>query len=404
MKHTGLKKFASAVMAVAMLVFPVVARAGYTDRPTKPYNPKAPGFDHVTFNSYTGTPYHGDERNFVTGQAVKGTTKTGWVDPLTVTSNNEYYVRVYIHNGADPSLNNDAKKSGIATGTTVSVDLPATTNAKPLSATIHADNASPKDVTDTLALKSNGTLNVSYVPGSAILYNHGNPNGTKLSDNIVKGGVTVGSEKLDGKWLACFDYVGLVFIKVKTSTPVAQKPGLNITKTASSQTVAPGGKFDYTVTVSNNSKTDAQNVVVRDELPAGITVSSATLAVNGGAAQALTNYQNLFTKDGVNIGTVKAGQTAVIVLNATVAADATGKDCAISTENKAYAHAKDVAEVGASVTVKVAKDCSETPALPDTGAEGAAAAALGLTAIGTSAQAYLRSKRGLVQAVRKTNR
>ncbi len=415
MKHTGLKKFASVIMTAAILVLPIAAQASLgADRPTKPYNPKAGGFDHVTFNSFTGTPFAGDERNFFKGQSTTNTKESGWADPMTVTANGEYYMQVYIHNGADSSKNTDATKSGIATGTTVKIDLPATTNASPAVATIHADNASPKDITDTLTVKSNGNLNLNYVPGSAMLYSHGSPGGVKLSDSIVNGGVTVGSEKLDGKWLGCFDYMGYVFIKVKTAAPV-EKPGLTIAKTVAkgdtvgtttNAAVVPGDKVSYGITVSNNSKADATNVVVRDAMPAGVTVNSATLAVNGDAAQAITNYQQLFTKDGLNIGTVKAGQKAVIVVHATVNADATGKECSINLLNTAYASATGVAETSSSATVSVSKTCEAptTPSLPDTGAEGAAAAALGLTAMGTSVQAYLRSKRGLVKAVRNTNR
>lgn len=406
MKITGLKKFAAATLAVAMLVIPMAAHAGFgPDRPTKPYNPSAPGFSQPTFNSYTGTPYSGDERNFFKGQSTTGTTQSGWADPMTVNANGEYYMRVYIHNGADPSLNNNAGKTGVATGTSVKIALPATTNKQAV-ATIHADNATPKDITDTLDVKSTGDLNLNYVPGSAMLYSHGSPGGVKLSDSIVNGGVTVGSEKLDGKWLGCFEYAGYVFIKVKTSIPVV-KPAISIAKTASAATVAPNAKLDYTLTVSNNSKADATNVIVRDTMPAGVTVNSATLALNGAAAQPITNFQQLFTKDGINIGTVKAGQKAVIVVKATVNADATGKECSVSLLNTAYTSATGIPESSSAVTVQVNKDCAETPTtptLPDTGAEGAAAAALGLTAMGTSARAYLRSKRGLVKAVRNTNR
>lgn len=412
MKNTGLKKIASVIMTVAAVLVPLTALAapGPAGRPTLTWTEKGfKGADHVQFNSIVNSPDYpfanGDERQFFTGRDADITqVGAGWSDPVNnIQVGKEYKLRIYIHNNANQSLNESGK--GVAQGTSVKVTLPTQT-AKSLQATATisttSDSATPKSVYDTLDFKSAGDVNLSYVPGSAYITTNA-LNKKPLSDSIVTTGVQVGSESLNGKWLGCFDHQGWVYLKVKVNAPVV-KPGLTIAKTASSQTVAPGGKFDYTLTVTNNSKADAQDVIVRDQLPAGVTVSGATLALNGGTAQALTNYQALFTKDGVNVGTVKAGQTAVIVLSATTSADITGKDCAIDVENKAYAHAKDVKEVSASVTVKVAKECAPTTSLPDTGAEGAAAAALGLTAMGTSAQAYLRSKRGLVKAVRKINR
>lgn len=420
MKNTRLKNFASVVMTVAALLAPVTALAGFgPSRPTFTYGPGFTGPDHPVFNSIVNNPVYGDERAFLTGRdASIANGGGGWSDPVNVTAGKEYSLRIYVHNNANDNLNADGR--AVATGTKIQVALPANTGKSlQAKATIHADNATPKDVTDTLDFKSATDVSVSYVPGSAVIRTN-KLKDVKLSDDIVKGGATVGSDALNGKWLGCFGASGWVTLKVKVNAHVVpqDKPALSIAKTVAKgdatantnvATVAPGDKVSYGITVTNTSKVDATNVVVRDAMPAGVTVNGATLALNGAAAQPIANFNQLFSKDGINIGTVQAGKTAVIVVHATVNADATGKECAANLLNTAFASAKDVAEVKSSANLKVNKTCEApevptTPTLPDTGAEGAAAAALGLTAMGTAGQAYLRSKRGLVKAVRKTNR
>lgn len=412
MKNTSLKKkLASVLMTVAAVLVPLTAMAapGPAGRPTMTYGPNFQGTDHVQFNSIVNSPAYGDERAFFTGH---DTNTTGWIDPITnMQDGHTYKLRIYVHNNAKSGL-----AAGFAENVKVAVKLPAQTNKEEAVATISTTsaNATPKAVTDTLGFKSTKNLNVSYVPGSAYIKTNRLDN-VKISDDIVKGGATVGSEALNGIWKGCFDQSGYVYLIVKVTAPVVpqEKPALTIAKTVAkgdtvgttnTATVAPGDKVTYGITVTNTSKADATNVIVRDAMPAGVTVNSATLALNGAAAQNLANYQQLFTKDGINIGTVKAGKTAVIVVHATVNADATGAECSINLLNTAYTSATGISETSSNATVGVSKTCEATPTLPETGAEGAAAAALGLTAIGTSAQAYLRSKRGLVKAVRKTNR
>lgn len=280
MKNTGLKKFASAIMAVTMLVFPVIARAGYApQRPTYTYGPDFTGADKVVFNSIVNNPGYGDERTFFDGRPST-VTSGGWSDPINnVQAGKEYKLRIFVHNNANQGLNASGK--GVAVDTKVKVALPTQT-AKDLVATaaISASNATPQTVTDTLNFKSTSDVKLSYVPGSAYI-NTKNVNNVKLSDSIVTTGATVGSDAVNGKWAGCFDDAGWVYLTVKATAPV-------------------------------------------------------------------------------------------------------------------------VPPVVPPVTPPVTPPT--TPTLPETGAEGAAAAALGLTAMGTGVQAYLRSKRGLVKAQRKISR
>lgn len=282
MKNTRLKKLAAVIMTVAAVVTPVVALAapGPAGRPTLTYGPGFTGADHVQFNSIVNSPTHGDERAFFTGRDASLPTGSAYSDPITgMQAGKEYKLQIYIHNNANQNLNASGK--GIAEGVKVGVVLPGETNSNPAVATISTTTktATPMAVTDTLDFKSTSKLKLSYVPGSAYIKTNALNRVPLDGDKLLNGGVTVGSDALDGKWLGCFGHDGYVYLNVKVTEP---------------------------------------------ETP------------------------------------VVPPVTPPVTPPATV--------------------------------------------LPETGAEGAAAAALGLTAMGAGTQAYLRSKRGLKKAQRKINR
>jgi uncharacterized repeat protein (TIGR01451 family)/LPXTG-motif cell wall-anchored protein len=66
------------------------------------------------------------------------------------------------------------------------------------------------------------------------------------------------------------------------TSPVAPLARLSITKTGPTAPVAPGTAITWTLTVHNGGPSDAQNVVVRDQLPNGLDIS--TVVVNGSPA------------------------------------------------------------------------------------------------------------------------
>ena len=223
MKYTGLKKIASVVMTVAAVLVPLTALAapGPAGRPTLTYGPGFKGTDHVQFNSIVNAPNYGDERYFFTGH---NTNTTGWVDPITnMQDGHTYKLRIYVHNNAQTDL-----EAGFAKDVKVAVDLPAQTNHEDAVASISTttENATPKIVTDTLGFKSTNNLNLTYVPGSAYIKTNA-LNNVKISDDIVKGGATVGSEALNGVWKGCFNQAGYIYLIVKASAPAQVKPGLS---------------------------------------------------------------------------------------------------------------------------------------------------------------------------------
>jgi uncharacterized repeat protein (TIGR01451 family) len=92
-----------------------------------------------------------------------------------------------------------------------------------------------------------------------------------------------------------------------TPTP---KTDLTIVKTDSPDPVAAGGTLTYSVTVTNISDVDAENVVVTDTMPAHVTVISGT--PGQGSCSGVV----------CNLGTIEAGKAVGIAYVVTVDADA----------------------------------------------------------------------------------
>jgi hypothetical protein len=82
-----------AVTAVVAVATPLMAIAGwYPDRELKAWNgPNTPGFDHVTFNSFTNVP-EGNEQQFFDGKQWN-TTPGGFQDPIQVHVGEEIKLR-----------------------------------------------------------------------------------------------------------------------------------------------------------------------------------------------------------------------------------------------------------------------------------------------------------------------
>src|SRR5437660_11265171 len=99
------KKLLIAVASVVVIAgaSSAVTQAAFSpDRPTKAYADGVAGFDHPTFNSFTGVPNYGDERNFFSGQYPGASVFT---DPLNQVQNGDTLtLQILVHNGADPSL------------------------------------------------------------------------------------------------------------------------------------------------------------------------------------------------------------------------------------------------------------------------------------------------------------
>lgn len=213
------KRLAAAAASTAVaLALPVAALASYGPaRPTfqcvAPSN--CPGPNYVTFNSYTNAPNYGDERAFFDGKDAAITASGGFQDVIQVRDGEEVYLRVYIHNNANPGIM--APFTALARNTTVRVLLPTSQKTDNFAAAmISADNATPGTVSDTLTFRGERPFKLSYVPGSAKFEYR--PDGStwtvsQVPDSIATSGANLGDIK------GCFEYSGFVTLKAKVSMP-----------------------------------------------------------------------------------------------------------------------------------------------------------------------------------------
>jgi hypothetical protein len=243
-----------------------------------PWTPTATGLNHPGFNIFTGVPDVGDESDFMRGR-VSGSSNA-FTDPVNdvCTTGTQYSVQMYVHNGANQSLNNNGTGQAVAHGTTVKVGVPATT-ATNITGTISANNAS--SVNDTLTINCNGVAKqLSFVQNSA-LEQHMDGSTSPLSNNIVTTGAPIDSRGVSGDVWGCFEERVIVYLKVevKDTPPPVSEGACKLVD------VQPGDNRSVTATVSG-------------------TVNNATIVgyeINWGDGSAVSNKQtdsHTYAKDG----------------------------------------------------------------------------------------------------------
>lgn len=288
-KRAKLLSLGVLVALTALVAIPNLTKAGYgPGRDTKPYTDGIAGFDHVTFNSFTGVPGIGDERTFFNGRYTD--TGTVYSDPMPEVKDGDVLtLMVYVHNGADASLNDQPDNPGVATNTKVRVALP-TTIAKTQQATayVSADNATPGTVYDTMdfGAANGGSFALEYVPGSAHV--RGNYIDTQASDSIVTTGALVGTNALDGRVKGCFKEMVYVTLKVKVKMPQyniekeVRMKGQTSADWAENKAVKTGDTVQWLIAFKNTGATPLKNVNIIDKVPTGMTVVPGTIKLING--------------------------------------------------------------------------------------------------------------------------
>lgn len=376
------------VLIVAGLASSVLAGFG-PDRPTKVWSPTVEGFDHVTFNSFTGVPQGiGDEREFFRGVQVGK--DSNWIDPVNgVTQDSVVEAKIYIHNGAKQSLNDAPGNPGIAKNTRVRVELPSgeaqTQNA---TAFVSADNASPGSVFDTLTMTgaNNGFFELDYIEGSAKLYaadpeKQSPPSFvSNLSDNLVTSGVNIGDVK------GCFEFVREITFRMKVKMPHYQvrkqvryigqgpddwKDQINVKR---------GQTVEWKVTPINVGRTVLNHVILLDQVPEHLSV------VPGSVKLFSSNFPDGFTfgpeaiqADGrqinVDVGSLAPDSSAPVLFQTKVSKSEDLKCGNTLIVNKVFMTPKNPKttisdKAAVKVIGEVCKDIppKTPPELPDTGA------------------------------------
>lgn len=323
--------------------------------------------DHVTFNSITDNPNYGDERNFVT---VKDPKTGKYVDTVNVEPGKEYTVRVLVHNNAATNLNESGK--GVALDTTLHTAISQTTGKKnAITGHVSASNATPKTVYDDVFFQSAEDFNLAYVHGSAIVYNSGyaaGGQGKLFSDNMItKSGAKLGFENEgDGKIPGCMKYINYVYFKVKPQ--FAAKPDFTVTKK-----VSPAGdkkfvdsmksnkddKIQYMIEYRNTGKIQMDNVVLHDTLPEHVSyVPGTSKLYNNKHPQGKELSDNLFTKNGLNIGSHAPSSNSIVTFEAKVD-KAVEELCGIKTLVNRASATTDYGKKEDTANVVVEQECEE---------------------------------------------
>ena len=361
------KVLAFVLVAGISLGVSVAVGAWSPDRPT--YTVAHPA-DHVTFDSITDNPNYGDERAFFDAKPVTNTTSGGYNDNNKVTDGEEILVRAYVHNNAASSLNGaNFEGAGVAKNTKIRVYLPtAAGTALQSNAYVSADNAQPQVVTDSTAFYGDSNFTVSYVPGSAIDYNNAHPTGMPLADSIVTTGAPLGYNTANGIFPGCFQYANIVTFKVKVHM---QTTDFSVTKQVAipgsgswnkNVTASAGEVVSYQIGFTNKGNTTLNDVVVRDKLPAHMSIVPGTTNLfNANHPSGISAGSDGVVSDGgIDIGNYGPTGNGYVQFKATAPSD-DNLQCGVNTiTNIAEARVNGEATTD-TATITITKNCPTPP-------------------------------------------
>lgn len=361
-KRLPMKAFvAVATLAVVAGVATSAMAAWGPDRTIRQWTEAEDGFDYVTFNSYTGVPGIGDERDFVRG--VQVSRDSVWTDPVTDVNNDaEVEVKMYIHNNANPDLN--ASGEGVAKNVNVRAELPAgLEQAQQITGYVSADNAQPQEIFDTLDLtgSNGGFFELEYVSGSAKLHTNGNV--TALSDNLVTTGVNIGDQK------GCFQYIREVTFRVKVKMPsyatqkTARLKGEDSTKWRKVVNAKPGDEVEWRVWFKNSGTSNLTSVKMVDQLPSYTNVVGNVEMDKGVNTVAYGNdaVQNNGRQINIDMGDFHPGDDAFVYFTTKIQ-NAEELECGVhQIANTAYTTPEGLGALNDSASVNVfgKEDCED---------------------------------------------
>lgn len=366
LSHIPKKLALALVVTAAALGIATMAVATYgPDRPTRAWSATENGFNHVTFNSFTGVPNGiGDERDFLRGVQVGR--DANWMDPVNgVEQDAEIEAKIYIHNNANPLLNDTPGNPGIAKNVNVKVEMPTGIKlSHEVTAKIGASNAVPSEIFDTLSMTgaNSGYFELAYVPGTAKLIEGGST--TALSDNLVNGGVNLADQK------GCFEFVREITFRMKVKMPHYQlfksvrHEGQTSNDWVESIDANPGEKLEWMIEFKNIGRTALQNVVIVDDMPEGMVIESGSVKFYDGNFPSGTPLGNdVIQQNGkqlnVNIGNTNPDTNAIVFFKASIPA-ASELECGANyLVNLAYATPQDFHTLESAAVVVVEKDSCE---------------------------------------------
>ncbi len=336
------------------------------------------------FDSFINTPSYGDEENFTQiapVQANQSPINASYSNTAQANPGQEYWVRMLVHNDGNQNLNclpqydsatlNDCTQvnlgsPSIATNTTVQVAIAnGVANGVDIMGYISASNATPSSIWDSATLVNpNQAFSVSYVNGSASIYNSAFPNGLSLPDSIASStGTLIGYNQMNGIFPGCFNYSAYVYVKVLVSSPALkiQKFVRNSSTSnwSSAITANAGSIVQWKITYQDTGTVNDNNVTLSDSIPQGLTIVPGSIkwydANNNGTVQADTSLSS----GGIDLGNYAPSPNDIngeIVYDTVV--NNNPSTCTIN--NIAYGKADNVSTVSSSAEVNI-NNCSITP-------------------------------------------
>lgn len=190
-----------------------------------PYNGDAtPPAPYPAFNVFTGTPFSGDESDFLRGKVAGDPGDSKNVVDTACQDGTRFTLRVYVHNGASQDLNGDGNGPSVAHNVVLKVGGVTSANTSNFTpnATLTASNAA--SVSDDMHINctDGGQYTMSYVQNSAKQYSI--PGGSQaVSNSVVTTGAPIGTMHPDGNVWGCWDqrvYVTLDVVVKKQTPPV----------------------------------------------------------------------------------------------------------------------------------------------------------------------------------------
>lgn len=362
MKH--LRNFIKIIPAVLATSLSLAASVSAWGPERATFTMEAPA-TYPTFNSITNNPTIGDERDFVRVGEINAAV-TDLKNEVEVIPGKQYLVYVYFHNNASSIYNSSAyNNSGVALKTRMATTFPTVLTPKEkgtISATVTAENSNPLSVWDEayFTTKTQKVL-LSYVEGSAKIYNDWKANGTVMPSNLfTANGTLVGLNDLNGVIPGCEEYHGVVTYIVE-----AKELSGSIEKTANKTEMAPGDEVEFVLTIKNIGDVALTNAVVKDALPEGLTLVSGSVRLSANSSTAEDSLSDNLILTGYNLGRVGTGNTVYIKYRAKAGDnfDCNGKKIT-NTANLTYdseVSSGDSKTASAMVTVKKVDGCNTKP-------------------------------------------
>lgn len=244
-----------------------------------------------------------------------------FADSVDAKSGDTLVYKIKFTNTGDVQLNDVILRDTLPAGVTY---VPGTTY---LVNDQHTDGVNYPD--DKYSLFSNEGINIGdYLPGGeGVVYFNVTVNdglSDECGDKTLRNIVEAKAYKTDGSVTDVKSDTADVLIDGKVCTESFEIDKMvrleNDTEWSETVKAKPGEKIYYRIRFHNTGETDLNDVVVKDKLPEGVeNVSSVVYGpiTEGQNDDKLTTGEGFFG-DGMNIGTVTAGQTIGVYFNATV--------------------------------------------------------------------------------------